>query len=65
MITIATSTAIMLGQTKGADQERAEHVLLMKYGRKNLRTQVSDHGCGRKSKQIFHRDGTLLSDCDL
>lgn len=29
------------------------------------RVQVSDHGCGRKSVQVFNLDGTLASDIDV
>ena len=66
MITVKTSTAIMFGQQTGTDEEKHEHALILEYGRKNLREQISDHGCGRKSKQIFHaHTGELLYHCDL
>jgi hypothetical protein len=30
-----------------------------------FRVQVSDHGCGRKSVQVFNADGTLAADVNV
>ncbi len=30
-----------------------------------FRVQVSDHGCGRKSVQVFNADGSLAADVDV
>ena len=55
--------AIMFGQkhvTPAELKETSEHL------NRATRTQVSDHGCGRKSEQVFDcATGTLLSDCDI